>query len=337
MDVLVLIDKLDDLVHGASTFPMTDKVMIDRDEIYDLLDQMRATIPEEIKQARWIVKERQEMLQEAKEESERILARGPRRGRTAGQRAGGRQAGAAPVRRRSSATPRPASARSGWGPRTMPTRSWTPSRPTWTSSWLPCNAGARGSKAGTGPRCDPGLTATTQLMDPNDPHLDLRGLNLKGGQHAERSFEVDLPPIHLAGQTYQVVPKPDGVVVRVDRINGGFLVTVRVAAGIYGVCMRCLKEVVLDMETEQQEFAPSTQEPWGEGDVSAFIADLVVDVPALAREALVLALPDKILCSPTCRGLCPQCGQDLSAGTCSCEVRSLDPRLEKLREFRPNR
>ena len=73
MDVLVLIDKLDDLVHGASTFPMTDKVMIDRDEIYDLLDQMRATIPEEIKQARWIVKERQEMLQEAKEESERIL------------------------------------------------------------------------------------------------------------------------------------------------------------------------------------------------------------------------------------------------------------------------
>jgi hypothetical protein len=42
MDVLVLIDKLDDLVHGASTFPMTDKVMIDRDEIYDLLDQAGA-------------------------------------------------------------------------------------------------------------------------------------------------------------------------------------------------------------------------------------------------------------------------------------------------------
>src|SRR4030067_3840074 len=74
MDVLVLRGKLGDLVHGASTFPMTDKVLIDRDEIYDLLDQMRATIPEEIKQARWIVKERQEMLQEAKEEAERILA-----------------------------------------------------------------------------------------------------------------------------------------------------------------------------------------------------------------------------------------------------------------------
>src|SRR4030042_13416 len=74
MDVLVLIDKLDDLVHGASTFPRTDKVMIDRDQIYELLDQMRATIPEEIKQARWIVKERQEMLSEAKQEAERLLA-----------------------------------------------------------------------------------------------------------------------------------------------------------------------------------------------------------------------------------------------------------------------
>jgi hypothetical protein len=64
MDVLVLIDKLDDLIHNARPVPLTDQVRVDREEIYDLLDQMRATIPEEIKQARWIVKERQEMLAE---------------------------------------------------------------------------------------------------------------------------------------------------------------------------------------------------------------------------------------------------------------------------------
>jgi hypothetical protein len=72
MDVLVLIDKLDDLVHNAKAVPLTDQVRIDREEIYDILDQMRATIPEEIKQARWIVKERQEMLaQEIIDESRR--------------------------------------------------------------------------------------------------------------------------------------------------------------------------------------------------------------------------------------------------------------------------
>src|ERR1700733_1988708 len=58
MDVLVLIDKLDDVVHNARPVPLTDQVRVD---------------PEEIKQARWIVKERQEMLAEAKREAERIV------------------------------------------------------------------------------------------------------------------------------------------------------------------------------------------------------------------------------------------------------------------------
>src|SRR6266853_1970592 len=58
MDVLVLIDKLDDLVHNAKPVPLTDQVRVDKEEIYE---------------ARWIVKERQEMLAEAKKEAERII------------------------------------------------------------------------------------------------------------------------------------------------------------------------------------------------------------------------------------------------------------------------
>jgi len=73
VDVLVLIDKLDEIVNNARPMPMTDKVMIEREEIYDIIEQMRTTIPEEIKQARWIVKERQEMLAEAKAEADRIV------------------------------------------------------------------------------------------------------------------------------------------------------------------------------------------------------------------------------------------------------------------------
>src|ERR1700709_980574 len=73
MDVLVLIDKLDDLVHNAKQVPLTDTVRVDKEEIYDILDQMRATSPEDITKARWIVKERQEMLAEAKREAERIV------------------------------------------------------------------------------------------------------------------------------------------------------------------------------------------------------------------------------------------------------------------------
>jgi len=73
MDVVLLIDKLDDLVHNAHAVPMTDQLRVDKEEIHEILDEMRATISEEMKQARWIVKEREEMLTETKGEAERIV------------------------------------------------------------------------------------------------------------------------------------------------------------------------------------------------------------------------------------------------------------------------
>jgi hypothetical protein len=48
LDVLVLIDKLDEMVQNAKSVPMTDQVRIDREEIWEIIDQMRSTIPEEI-------------------------------------------------------------------------------------------------------------------------------------------------------------------------------------------------------------------------------------------------------------------------------------------------
>jgi len=83
VDVLVLIDKLDELVQNAKGVPLSqDQVRVDREEIWEIIDQMRSTIPEEIKQARWIVKERQEMLAEAKREAERLIAEARRQDRS---------------------------------------------------------------------------------------------------------------------------------------------------------------------------------------------------------------------------------------------------------------
>lgn len=74
MDVLVLIDRLEEMVEDARSFPgFGNSAMVDRDAAFDLIDQMRQTIPEELKQARWIVKERQSMLDEARSESDRII------------------------------------------------------------------------------------------------------------------------------------------------------------------------------------------------------------------------------------------------------------------------
>src|SRR5204863_7491829 len=74
IDVLELIDRLDGLLSDARALPFTDQVRLEREAVFGLLDEIRATVPEEVRQARWIVKQRQEMLAEAARECERLLA-----------------------------------------------------------------------------------------------------------------------------------------------------------------------------------------------------------------------------------------------------------------------
>jgi hypothetical protein len=72
MDLLQLIDKLDQLVRSAKHRPFTDDVRVNKQDTRAILDEMRTTIPDEIREARWIVQERQELLSEAKHEADRI-------------------------------------------------------------------------------------------------------------------------------------------------------------------------------------------------------------------------------------------------------------------------
>lgn len=44
-DIASLVDELDDLVHHAKPIPLTDQVRLDKEVVYDLLDQIRAALP----------------------------------------------------------------------------------------------------------------------------------------------------------------------------------------------------------------------------------------------------------------------------------------------------
>jgi cell division septum initiation protein DivIVA len=72
MDLLQLIDTLDELVKGAKHVPLSDEVRVNKQELRAVLDEIRTAMPEEIKEARWIVQERQEVLSEARREAEKI-------------------------------------------------------------------------------------------------------------------------------------------------------------------------------------------------------------------------------------------------------------------------
>ena len=73
MDIMALIDRVEEIVDNARTVPFSSNKMVDPDKVYEIIDEIRAQYPDELKQARWIVKERQEMLEEAEKEANRIL------------------------------------------------------------------------------------------------------------------------------------------------------------------------------------------------------------------------------------------------------------------------
>ncbi len=73
MDVSVLIDKLEDTIDNGRPGILGGQVRVPKEAILEILDQMRATNPEGIKQARAIVVQREEILAEARREAERIV------------------------------------------------------------------------------------------------------------------------------------------------------------------------------------------------------------------------------------------------------------------------
>ncbi len=73
MDIMALIDRIEELVDNGRNVPFSNGRIVDADKIYEIVDEIRAQFPDELKQARWIVKERQEMVEEAEKEANRIL------------------------------------------------------------------------------------------------------------------------------------------------------------------------------------------------------------------------------------------------------------------------
>ena len=72
MDIYARLDRVEDLIVSSKHFPFSSSVMVNEAEIFEMLDELRATLPDELKQARWLVKEKQEMMDEARKEADRV-------------------------------------------------------------------------------------------------------------------------------------------------------------------------------------------------------------------------------------------------------------------------
>lgn len=73
MDLDYLIDRLEELLDHSTRVPGTSWVVINEDEYLRLIDQMRISVPQEIKSARQIESERDALLSAAQEQAEAMI------------------------------------------------------------------------------------------------------------------------------------------------------------------------------------------------------------------------------------------------------------------------
>jgi cell division septum initiation protein DivIVA len=74
MDILHLVDRLEELFNESKPIWFTHSVIVDEDRMLDLIDQMRVSIPEEIRKAQQIIAQRDRILAQTQEESNRMLS-----------------------------------------------------------------------------------------------------------------------------------------------------------------------------------------------------------------------------------------------------------------------
>lgn len=75
-DVLSLLNEMEEIVDHCPKIPMTGKVLVDDTVIFELLDRVRAALPEELNNAKWVLKERERILNEAQTEAQKLMERG---------------------------------------------------------------------------------------------------------------------------------------------------------------------------------------------------------------------------------------------------------------------
>jgi uncharacterized protein len=107
-------------------------------------------------------------------------------------------------------------------------------------------------------------------------------------------------------------------------------------------CARCLREFETDLvsdvsfvlcaEKEALAHSGSDEEEYVCFQGNELRADIVVPV----RQALVLSMPMKPLCTEGCLGLCATCGTNLNEQTCNCKNETPDPRWDDLKKLLPD-
>lgn len=74
MDIMYLVDRLEALVNSSRRVPLSSRVMIEEEELLALVEQLRQTVPTEIKQAKRLLQDRDRIIESAQAEADKIVS-----------------------------------------------------------------------------------------------------------------------------------------------------------------------------------------------------------------------------------------------------------------------
>ncbi|GAB4475033.1 MAG: hypothetical protein Kow0088_11500 [Anaerolineales bacterium] len=74
MDIMHLIDRLEEVLNESRQLPFTHNIIVDEERVFEIIDQMRSLIPEEVKRAQQLLAQKDRILAQAQEEANRTLA-----------------------------------------------------------------------------------------------------------------------------------------------------------------------------------------------------------------------------------------------------------------------
>jgi uncharacterized protein len=163
--------------------------------------------------------------------------------------------------------------------------------------------------------------------------IDLGRLGLHSGEGRRVDLDLVVDGIELAGQAYRLTPSPVPARLDISRTASGHAIRLTFSGTVKGPCMRCLEPAEVEVEVEAREV---NQRGTDDEELrSPYVDEDILDVSALAHDALALALPAQILCRDDCAGLCPICGESLNDAEAGAHDHPAepDPRFAKLREL----
>ena len=99
-------------------------------------------------------------------------------------------------------------------------------------------------------------------------------------------------------------------------------------------CARCLKELHREISFDFEETLVQEGEDVTDKDSVIVFGGMTLDISEIVVSNILLNLSYKYLCSDDCKGICSKCGADLNLGDCGCEKDEIDPRWEKLKNFK---